>query len=56
MAGMDGANGAWAQTHGPTLATTTRLYLSVDEDHVGDSERSHPNEQVADVVFLVPGG
>jgi phosphodiesterase/alkaline phosphatase D-like protein len=51
LAGVDGANGGWAQVHGSTLATTTELYLSIDEDQIGDSERNHINEQVGYVAF-----
>ena len=51
MAAMDGGNGGWAQVHGPTVATTTTLFLSVDEDQVGDAERNHTSEQVGYVVF-----
>ena len=51
LAGMDGGNGGWAQTHGSTLATTTSMYLSIDEDQVTDDERNHTNEQVSYVVF-----
>jgi len=54
MAGMDGRNGGWAYVHGPTLATTTTLYLSIDEDEIGDSECSHTSEQVGYVVFGSP--
>ena len=55
LAGMRGANGGWAQTHGATPTTTTRMSLSVDEDQLMDAERSHIAEQVAYVVFLTPG-
>jgi hypothetical protein len=51
IGGMDGDNGGWAQVHGSTLATATTLYLSVDEDQIGDSERWHIDEQVSYVVF-----
>lgn len=51
MAGMDGGDGGWAQVHGSTLATATTLYLSIDEDQIGDSERNHTTEQVSYVVF-----
>ena len=54
MAGVDGANGAWAQTHGSTMATATTLYLSVDEDQIGDAERGHTTEQVGYTVFAAP--
>ncbi|MGD8768653.1 MAG: fibronectin type III domain-containing protein [Desulfobacterales bacterium] len=55
MAGMDGGNGGWAYTHGSTFATTKSLYLSIDEDMIGDSERSHTTEQVGYVVFETGG-
>ena len=55
MAAVDGGNGGWAQVHGPTMATTTILNLSIDEDTIGDSERSHTPEQVGYVVFAGPG-
>ena len=51
LAGMDGPNGGWAQTHGSTVATSTSLYLSIDEDQVGDSERNHITEQVGYIAF-----
>ncbi|MCB0178821.1 MAG: tandem-95 repeat protein [Anaerolineae bacterium] len=51
MAGVDGPNGGWAQTHGSTLATATSLFLSIDEDQVGDSERNHIAEEVAYIAF-----
>jgi hypothetical protein len=54
-AGADGPDGGWAYVHGPTLATTTRLYLSIDEDQIGDSERNHTTEQVGYVVFSTSG-
>ena len=54
MAGMDGVNGGWAQVHGATLADTTRLYLSIDEDQINDPERDHTPEQVAYLVFAGP--
>ncbi len=51
MAGVDGGDGGWSYSHGLALATTTTLYLSIDEDQVGDSERSHTKEQVGYVAF-----
>jgi hypothetical protein len=48
MAGMDGG---WPYVYGSTLATTSSLYLSIDEDQIGDSERNHTTEQVGYVVF-----
>ncbi len=55
MAGVDGGNGGWAQVHGATLATTTSLFLSIDEDTIGDSERNHISEQVGYVAFASSG-
>lgn len=51
MAGVDGANGGWAQTYGAAPATPSLLRLMIDEDQAGDWERSHVHEQVAFVVF-----
>ena len=51
MAAMDGNNGGWAQVHGSPMATTTTLNLSIDEDQIANSERSHTAEQVAYVAF-----
>ena len=51
MAAVDGGNGGWSQTHGPTMADTTTLYLSIDEDQIQDPERAHTAEQVGYVVF-----
>ena len=49
-----GDNGAWAQTHGASQATTGSLFLSIDEDQLGDAERNHTKEQVFYVVFESP--
>jgi hypothetical protein len=51
MAGVNGGNGGWAYSYGSTLATSTTLYLAIDEDQIADSERSHITEQVGYVVF-----
>jgi hypothetical protein len=48
QAGMAGPNGSWAQVLG---ATDNELYLSVDEDQTGDTERNHVSERVGYVVF-----
>jgi hypothetical protein len=55
MAGMNGGDGGWAYVHGSTLATTKSLYLSIDEDMIGDPERSHTSEHVGYVVFETGG-
>ena len=54
MAGVDGGNGGWSYSYGSTLATTTTLYLAVDEDQIGDTERNHTAEQVGYVAFGTP--
>ncbi len=54
MAGVDGYNGGWAQTHGPLAASPKKLYLSIDEDQVRDRERWHFTEQVGYIVFEAP--
>ena len=51
LAGLDGRNGGWAQTHGLPQANATQLFLSVDEDQIADPERSHTTEQVGYVAF-----
>ena len=51
MAGMDGTDGAWAYTFGEAPLSVTSIDLAVDEDQVGDTERSHGTEQVNYVVF-----
>jgi hypothetical protein len=51
QAGMAGPNGGWAQAHSSTAASSTSLYLSIDEDQIGDTERNHIAEQVGYVVF-----
>ena len=51
MSGMDGANGGWAQIHGAAAASTTQLFLSIDEDQILDPERVHISEQVGYLAF-----
>ena len=53
-AGADGNNGGWAQTHGGVAASATQLFLSIDEDTIGDGDRSHTTEQVGYFVSLTP--
>ena len=54
QAAMDGNDGAWAQAHGATLSSSTTLFLSVDEDQIGGTERRHATEQVSYAVFAGP--
>ncbi|HET6426983.1 MAG TPA: Calx-beta domain-containing protein, partial [Phycisphaerae bacterium] len=56
LAGMDGANGGWSLLYGSSPLTTSTLNLAIDEDQIGDSERSHTSEQVAYIVFDPPLG
>jgi len=53
-AGPDNSSGPWAQTHGPTQATSTTLFLSADEDQTADPERNHGAESVSYIVFEAP--
>ncbi len=55
MAAVDGGNGGWAYTFGPSPTSTTSLDLVIDEDTIGDTERNHTTEQVGYVVFASPG-
>jgi hypothetical protein len=50
QAAMDDTNGGWAILYGTGPVTATSLRLAIDEDAF-DTERSHPNEQVAYLVF-----
>jgi len=51
MAGMVGANGGWAQTHGADPLSQDSIALSIDEDQLNDTERNHTTERVAYVAF-----
>lgn len=51
LAGLKGNNGAWAQTYGPDPLSPDAIALAVDEDELGDAERTHAGEQVAYWVF-----
>lgn len=51
QAGMDGSDGSWAYTYGPSPFTTTQLRVSVDEDYIDGVERNHTGEQVSYFVF-----
>jgi hypothetical protein len=50
-AGVDGGNGGWPVLYGSTPLSSSALNLAIDEDIIGDSERSHISEQVAYIVF-----
>ena len=51
MAGMDGGNGGWPLLYGSDAVSSTGLKLAVDEDQLGDSERSHTQEQLGYIAF-----
>ena len=51
LTAMDGGNGGWAVWYGQDAISSDRLQLAVDEDTLGDEERSHTTEQVAFVIF-----
>jgi hypothetical protein len=55
-AGMDGGDGGWPVLRGtnPVPAKDGKIYLSIDEDQRGDSERKHTTEQVAYFVIDPP--
>ena len=55
QAAMDNGDGAWAVLYGDTPVTSNSLFLAVDEDQIGDEERSHGNEQVSYIVWAGPG-
>ena len=55
QAAMDGNNGGWAVLRGTNALTSTQITVAIDEDQVGDTERSHTTEQVAYFVFETVG-
>jgi uncharacterized repeat protein (TIGR01451 family) len=48
---VDGNNGGWAILYGASPLDVASIRLAIDEDQIGDSERSHTSEQVAYLVF-----
>jgi hypothetical protein len=50
-AGMNGSEGGWPILYGVDAVQPRELHLATEEDWYIDSERSHPSEQVAFVVF-----
>ena len=55
QAAMDGGNGGWAILYGNNPLTPISLELSIDEDQMRDSERSHTTAQVSSIVFQQSG-
>jgi hypothetical protein len=54
QAAVDGNDGGWVQTFGAAPSSASQLFLSIDEDQIGDAERSHTTEQVGYAVFAGP--
>ena len=50
-AGMNDSDGGWPVFISNDPISPTELTLAIDEDQIGDSERSHSSEQVAYFVF-----
>ena len=46
ISAMDGADGGWAVLYG-AAPVSNQIHLAIDEDTVGDPDRSHTTEQVA---------
>ncbi len=55
MAAMDGNNGGWAVLRDASALTSTAITVAIDEDQVGDSERTHTTEQVGYLVLEFTG-
>ena len=49
--GEDGGDGSWPVLYGNNPVTSSEILLAVDEDQIGDNERSHTTEEVAYIVF-----
>ena len=49
--GEDGGDGCWGTLYGNNPLSASEIILAVDEDQVGDSERSHTTEEVAYLVL-----
>ncbi len=50
-AGVINNDGAWPMTYGAAATSDRRIFLAVDEDQIGDDDRSHPGERVSYLVF-----
>ncbi|MGI9319299.1 MAG: PKD domain-containing protein, partial [bacterium] len=50
-AAMDGGDGGWPVLFGANPVSPAAIMLSIDEDQIGDAERSHTSEQVAYLVI-----
>ncbi len=51
LAGLDGADGAWAVLFGSNPISSSRLTIAVDEDQIANTERKHTTEQCGYLVF-----
>lgn len=52
---MDGGDGGWAVLYGNSPLSGEEINLAIDEDLIGDTERSHTTEQVGVIVFETSG-
>jgi hypothetical protein len=50
-AGMDGGNGGWPVLYEQNPVTSSNLSLTIDEDQLRNTERSHTTEQVSYAIF-----
>ena len=55
QAAMDGGDGGWAVLYGSDPLASSQIALAIDEDTIGDTERSHTTEQVAYWMFSQEG-
>jgi hypothetical protein len=51
QSGMNNGNGSWAVLRGSDAMTGGVLTIAVDEDQIGDTERSHGDEEVTYIIF-----
>jgi Gametolysin peptidase M11/Divergent InlB B-repeat domain len=51
MAAIKGGNGGWPILYGSNPVTANAVNVAVDEDTLGDAERSHDLEKLAYIVF-----
>jgi len=55
QAGMRDNDGGWGLIYGNPPCNKNRAYCAIDEDKIGDAERSHAGEQVSVLAFTPPG-
>lgn len=50
-AGLDAVEGGWPIIYGNSGVSTTSISTAIDEDEIGDIERTHTTDQIAYLVF-----